>query len=312
MPYQGRYRFRDWPDRRSNQIPHHASPARAKVARSISYWGGNPVHQRQPVPESTHYSAMGYPDQTTGFNTAYQPGEVAYSSQRYRFRPMQDRMPVEPRASTQYRPMQVEIPQHYRFRPLQSVAQNRPRPAREYRSHQMRWRPFNAAVQPPRQYGHVAPWPRHRYAYNYPGRMEWRPYDNGRRVMAPYPSIPSPAAMPSYVWRGPAHPMGPQFSSRQRHYPPANRRFRQPPRPYWTYRPIPYPTNPYVGAPRIAHYPAPLARPEWQRQANRSSGTDWYDGRHDGEGAWYQLAKSSMPAVSQRWDDPGSEILPAE
>jgi hypothetical protein len=55
-----------------------------------------------------------------------------------------------------------------------------------------------------------------------------------------------------------------------------------------------------------------MARPQWQAPVDRYSGTDWYDGRRDGEGAWYQLANQNLPAVSQRWNDPAGDNLATE
>jgi hypothetical protein len=311
----GNYRFRDLNSGRTNQANQRTQVPAAKSQRSVSYWGGNPVHQGNTAAGTA--LRYDYPGQSVQSHQAYQPPGMAHASPQYRFRPMQKRVPVETRSRLKYRPMQVEIPQHVRFRPLNPVAQTRQRPAQSNRYQQMWQQPNHYVLQQPGFPTHAQPWPRDRYVYNYPHARGWYPNNNAWWAPAPQPMMPMPMAMPGYAWREPAPRFRPQpqSQSRQIYYPPVYRRYPQSPQPYWAQnRFAGYPVRPYPAPTIYNRYPArlPMARPQWQAPVDRYSGTDWYDGQRDGEGAWYKLANRNLPAVSQRWSDPAGDNLATE
>jgi hypothetical protein len=313
VAYPGNYRFRDWGDGRTNQTSRHSQVPAVRSPRAVSYWGGNPVSQGNPVAGMS--PRAGYPDQPSRLRQTYQPPRMAYAQPQYRFRPLQKRSPIKSQPRLKYRPMQVEIPQHVRFRPLNPVAQTRPGHTQESRYRRMWPQPNHYALQQPGYYNPVQSWQRDRYAYNYPYARGWRPNDNAWRAPAPQPIVPSPMAMPGYAWSAPVPRFRPQPLPRQMHYPPAYPRHVHNMGPYWApNRQTGYPVHPQPVPDVYNRYSSrlPMARPQWQPPVNRNRGTDWYDGRRDGEGAWYQLAKRNLPAVSQRWSDPAGDNLPME
>lgn len=309
MAYQGDYRFREW--NRGGLIQSRQRNAGPQGA--VSYWGGNPLRQLSPA--AGRNSSAGYTNQPTDSRHTYQPPGMAYAQPQYRFRPLQKRVPVEAQPRLKYRPMQVEIPQHVRFRPLNPVAQARPRHTQDNRYRQIWPQPNHYAQRQPTYNNQPQIWQGNRYVYHYPAARGWHPDNSAWQAPVPQPMMPGPMAMPGYAWREPAPRFRPQPLPRQMYYPPAYPRHAHNRGPYWGQnRQAGYPVHPQP-VPNIYNRYAsrlPVARPQWQPPVDRNRGTDWYDGRRDGEGAWYQLAKRNLPAVSQRWRDPAGDDLPME
>ncbi len=311
----GNYRFRNWDlDRENRAKQQYKQVPVDRPQRAVSYWGGNPVRQLAPaVGRSTSADYTNRP----ALRRTYQPQRMAYAPAQYRFRPLQKRAPLVSQPRLKYRPMQVEIPQHVRFRPLNPVAQTRLGHNQENRYRHMWPQPNSYAQQQPGYAYPVQSMQRNRYVYNYnyPEARDWRSNYNAWQAPAPQPIVPSPMAMPGYVWRAPAPRFRTQPLPRQMHYPSAYPRHAYNMGPYWGQNRQPgYPAYPQPMPNIYNGYSSrlPMARPQWQAPANRYSGTDWYDGQHDGEGAWYQLASRNQPTVSQHWSDPAGGNLATE
>jgi len=234
------------------------------------------------------------------------------STGRYRFRPWREGGSLRRAARLHYLPP-VTIADHYRFRPLNPVKRRPPAPRLTY------GQPPPPPVVPPLRRGAVyggfppaMPGPRWRgrpfYAGDLPGRagrygrtMAWavpqRPY---RRPVGP-PLLPR---QPYPGWRfRPLTPRRGMPPGRYARFNPgwgmAPYSFRSPgPARYWQGRPL-MPAGLGYRRPAQTVYRPPQAPPGIKRY-----GVDWYDGRGDGEGAWYKLATESWPAVSQRWRNP--------
>jgi hypothetical protein len=325
MPSQSRYRFRPWSgDRRWGEPS--VSRVNAPVApanRSVSYWGGVPAARAQFVnrPEDGKR-------QTGRMRPAYRPwmtpvpGRPAnpYQAQHYRFRPMEGARFGHDDGQPRYRSLQVQIPERYVFRPLNPMRRST---APITVSHQPYRAPYpympypNAGYRPVYPYP-VQPLPMHRYAYGgYPAAGGL--YGAAPAIPVPGWRVPYVSAMPPYYAQGMSspnrlrplpEPLPSSTARRHGYYGPAYREMAPPPRytyesPNWgnqRYRPWSW-----TGGQPAAGQTA--SRPVQPHAKLNRYGTDWYDGRGDGEGAWYQLTEESSPAVTQQWGDDGS-ILP--
>ena len=243
------------------------------------------------------------------------------SPNRYRFRPVQNppQQPSGASARVTYRPANLEIPNHYVYRPLNPVRRAQP---------QVYSRPQPPVLPQPQAYA---------YAPAYPTGFAPH-YVNQPRPMRP----PQPRARyvygndqsPGVRFRPVAPAHGVRFQERPSwSYPryAANRwmdrpRFRPSPqfdRPHYR-RPFPPGPESYYRYPPVSAYPAvadtwqppawgqfrgayPGSYPAWYGAPGRFAGNsrygvDWYDGRSDGEGAWYKLAEQQeWPRVSHNW-----------
>ena len=333
-PDRTAYRFRPWDgdERRTQSAFRPVAPAPAPGF--VSYWGGLPVnHARLPRHPANTQSRMSGP-RGAAYPGWMPPVPVAsaehYRAPGYRFRPMQAASPPGQDGRLVYRPLQVNIPEHYIFRPLNplrhtsvpaAVAQRQfhapeaypamPYPAMSYPAMSYpdaQFRPFNPYP--------VRPWPMNRYAYGgYPA-----PWGGYAAVPQPWPApawaTPRVTPMPPYY----AHGMGaperfpprpepfPERARNDGYYRFAQRGMMPPPRytygaPDWRYQPYRQRSRmPYPDDARMAFRPpGPPAR-------LNPYGVDWYDGRGDGDGAWYKLPQGSWPAVTQRWDEGGSTL----
>ena len=310
------YRFRPWDgpgSSRGGQRPTYPRPYTA------SYWGGGPVSAlpvsvpRPPAVVADHPLRHRVPvwgPAQSHLNYAPENlGAAPWSGRKYRFRPMPQTRPTQGDRLVRYRPLEVRIPERYVFRPLNPIARSAaPLPP-------PRVAPFYApGVYPPvyNGYSPEAPVLVGRYAPNH--------------VATPYAAMPdvrSPAQR--WAWRtpmpaapAPAYVQGvnPQarFRPESRHGRGSIERWDSGGRyvrhlPGWRY---PYPSSsPYWAQhSRPARYALPgygfdgsVAQrpPVAPRRLNRY-GTDWYDGRGDGDGAWYRLAVETAPPVSQAWE----------
>ncbi|MCG8488996.1 MAG: hypothetical protein MI756_16100 [Chromatiales bacterium] len=276
------------------------------AARPSAYrfrpWSG----ERQPTPQKARpsYSA---------FNPMQQP------HQGYRFRPMKQTQATPPAAvaspAVAYRPANITIPDHYVYRPLNPVKKAKPsvyanNTSRAY-PHFPRYGYGAYRPMPARPTAHPVnpgvidrPLPTPRYVYG-SGLHSGHKFRPDHRVYAPTAygrPMPTMNPMPGYAYNRWPQPLrfrpAPQFRV---------------PQPAYAY----LPPNRYPGM--VHHYPAggtpwgryaaPMAQhyPNWQTQPERHAGSDskrvnWYDGRSDGEGAWYKLTQQqNWPQVSQNW-----------
>ncbi|MEJ2590693.1 MAG: hypothetical protein P8178_04690 [Candidatus Thiodiazotropha sp.] len=327
-PDRAAYRFRPWDgDERAQAAFRPAAPAAAPAAASVSYWGGLPVnHARFVRPPAYPQNRMSGP-RGAAYPGWMPPASVAsaerYRAAGYRFRPLPGATPPGQEGRLVYRPLQVKIPEHYIFRPLNplrhtsvpaAVAQRQLQapeayPAMPYPD--ARFRSFNPYP--------AQPWPMNRYAYRgYPA-----PWDGYAAAPRPWPApawaMPRVTPMPPYYARGMGSPE--RFPPRPAPFPRerarndgyyrfAQRGMMPPPRytygsPDWRYQPYRQRSRmPYPDAGRMAFRP-----PRTPARLN-PYGVDWYDGRGDGDGAWYKLPQESWPAVSQRWEDDAGSSLP--
>ncbi len=322
-PQHGRnaYRFRPWKGQRNRlsaqKIPEtsapYTRPANGSLATPMPR-NGYQWPQRVATPDqaywrpSTHAASSGY------------PGHGA--NNRYRFRPLDHQSLRGAPARWTYRPAQIEIPNHYVYRPLKV------NPGRHSTPRQRVRMPATPVVQP---YG-VKQWDPMRYGYNPmrtsmpyfapPSHDPYRQVRSYNRYAAFRPSdryyanrhdngYPSPRGYSSPRYTG-YTPFG-----RHRFRPmnrPASGRHPYPGQPAWLAA-NPYSAPNYSWRPSARSYPYGMA-PAWQPQTgmpypgmqqamHRPSmpnpyGVNWYDGRADGEGAWYKLARQQeWPRVSQ-------------
>ena len=297
------YRFRPWEAAVESQRPlQQAYPQQAPVARY-------PAHQpawRPTAPSTTARAPQWHAQAPVSYpveRMVQAPGPYAHTG--YRFRPYQQ--PAKPQTAPRYRPVQVQIPDRYVFRPLNPVASPAPqRPSAipapvtaPYSAPATGYLPGHAAYYPPRQRS-VSPYQAYRYAPSH--RSGWvAGYPQPRR-MAAYPTYPSfPVAyapgfspMPQFRPRPGPEMARPAQSSRpfsaRRHF----HQQRYVPGPAYAWR---------QGAPRYARYQAPYAYGPQSAYAppvrSNRYGMNWYDGRGDGEGAWYSLTLKSEPVISQ-------------
>ncbi|MEW8050523.1 MAG: hypothetical protein AB2792_03060 [Candidatus Thiodiazotropha sp.] len=271
--------------------PGYQGPQGAVISQQ-SYW--------RPVTQSVR----------TGF-----PGYGANS--QYRFRPMDREQRRGAPTRWTYRPAQLEIPNHYVYRPLK--VHN----SRKYREQQRRRMPTIPGMQ---DYGYN---PRDAMRYGYdrswlplPG-LAASPYDPPRYLDRYNQFLPA-QSNDRYRWRGdsvgyPIHRgySAPRYTGQ---IPFTGHRFRPLARSGWDryrYRGMPdryatrsYPVPNYQWRrsgwvnydamrrgwhPQMAGMPQPMGRPEIPNRY----GVNWYDGRGDGEGAWYKLAgQQEWPRVS--------------
>lgn len=243
---------------------------------------------------------------------------------RYRFRPMETRNNSDVPMRWTYRPSQIEIPNNYVYRPLKSrqvrhsIDQRRvpvPVPpamvAYGYNPRDPMFSPYGYfGVPGPGMYAPGFDPFGHMGGYN----PAWSAGPNlahpGYRAgIAGYP-VPRGAVAPRYTADMPAS--GYRFRPLIQ---PGTQRSRY--RGQWAR----YAANPYVAAPippgymparpypygRYRHQmPPPIspaavtAQAMWRPVMPNRYGVDWYDGRADGEGAWYKLAEQQeWPRVSQ-------------
>lgn len=241
---------------------------------------------------------------------------------QYRFRPMERERLREAPPRWTYRPAQLEIPNHYVYRPLKVQQPS------NYMDQQRRRSPAVPGMQ---DYGYN-PWDPMRNGYD----RSWMPmpgltsshYDP-YRYLDRYNQLSVAHSNDRYRWRGdsvgypiPRGYAAPRYTGQT---PFTGHRFRPLKRPVWDgyrYRGMPdrYAAGSYPAAnyqwrrPGWANYDT--MRREWQPQMAMSYpgmshpmrrpdvpnryGINWYDGRGDGEGAWYKLAgQQEWPRVSQ-------------
>ncbi|MES9859237.1 MAG: hypothetical protein ABW157_03695 [Candidatus Thiodiazotropha sp. LLP2] len=272
--------------------------------------GMNPVWRQQPT-VAYHPAAQTRP-------AGYARSPQMRSPQNYRFRPISQsgQQPELSPPQVAYRPTNINIPAHYVYRPLNPVKKvqrhsyprNYPptyRPAPAYG-----FTPYMPMRSAPAFPYHATPkarsLPGPRYAYGrqpYPD-FRFRPTD---RAYGPpvYPAASySLNRVPGYA---------PRWADRPKFRP--SPRF-QPPIPAYV-DPF-YAHSPGYAYPAMANtwprerwgryrpsYPQP--NPSWQGTPDTSNGiansrVDWYDGRADGEGAWYKLTQQQdWPRVSHNW-----------
>ncbi|MES9816012.1 MAG: hypothetical protein ACH255_07100 [Candidatus Thiodiazotropha sp.] len=249
-------------------------------------------------------------------------GQLKYGpNSQYRFRPMEQERQREAPPRWTYRPAQLEIPNHYVYRPLK---------VQQRRNHTDQQRQRRSAVPGMQDYG-PNPWDPVRYGYDrswmpMPGSAS-SPYDP-YRYLDSYNQYSAAQSNGRYLWRGdrvgypvPRGYTAPRYSG---HGPFTGHRFRPLKRSGWDrYRYRGMPDRYAVGSYPVANYQwrrpdwanYDTMRREWQPQmamsypgphpmrrpdAPNRYGVNWYDGRGDGEGAWYKLAgQREWPRVSQ-------------
>jgi hypothetical protein len=270
------------------------------------------------------------------------PPGVNQSYPQYHFRPLPANRQAQVEKSVRYRPLQIQIPDRYVFRPLNPVARPAPQarpmqpihypampypdsmagvpvatyysmPSRPLAYPQNRVRPSPTPVMASGPYGPSVPYPYPPvFAQNANMAPGYRPLYPQRQVAQgqrqprhyPYPPVFAQNANRAPGVRS-LHPqrqvaqsqrqprLGRRYAQRYSYRthslpPPSHRvlRERMPARAFPAYR---------VSQSTPQQPPVPVAR-------LNPYGTDWYDGRGDGEGAWYRLVVESAPAVSQAWE----------
>ncbi len=297
-------------------FPGHYSPAainenqgwvyqpRQPVAATRSATSGQALTERAPG-----YRFRPWQRPTAGLQQGAPSAAPAVLS-RYRFRPMPPAQQVPVEQPVRYRPLQIRIPDRYVFRPLKPTARQRPPlPDQSPSGFPPVSRHLPGGAYSPYVYNPYASWPNFPYAAGNHHRVPWT---NARRA---YP-------MPG--WTPPRHGYPSRFAQglnrppRVRNWPYPVRyqapRSWYPPRYAWRQplppAPPPVAVWPYGRGVPLAPYPT---HGVWQRTAQRPPppparfnryGTDWYDGRSDGDGAWYRLVLESEPTVSQFWAPP--------
>jgi hypothetical protein len=292
------YHFRPWSAERQSA----GYPQPAPLQRQAAMVNHSPVWSRRPL--------------NTGFTRIPSP--------HYRFRPLpagEPHPPVAPQAVT-YRTTNISIPNHYVYRPLNPVKKIQTRPATP------KWPPRYSQALP------AAP----RYGYPYRPMM-MAPSALDRHAMTP-PALRSAQQRPNprYVYGGNYfsglryRPDNRGYTSARYDWPgyglarePGNGFSRGPG--HLRFRPVPgfpalpaYAYAPGVLPPTMAYRPAmarqdyrphkPYHYPDRRGMSDASAATyndriNWYDGRTDGDGAWYKLTEQrEWPRVSQNW--PGS------
>jgi hypothetical protein len=213
-----------------------------------------------------------------------------------------------------YRPANITIPDHYVYRPLDPVKRVKPR---SYAN------TIPSAYPATPNYGYRAYYPMRnmqssRVARQMPYRAQSAPrYVYGDGHYSGHKFRADPRLYQAQAYRRPIQAINPMPGYAYNRWP-AQPRFRparqvQMPQPGYAYLPANrYPampqSYPVVVAPR-SYYPTatPQGYPSWQassepRVSSTPNQVDWYDGRSDGEGAWYQLAQQqNWPEVSQNW-----------
>ncbi|MET0066154.1 MAG: hypothetical protein ABW076_07395 [Candidatus Thiodiazotropha sp.] len=287
------YRFRPWTEREARLARQHSAayPAPFQAAP----WSA----QRPPIPSNNPMHNRTVP--------------------QYRFRPMNPAQPDRvTKAGFVYRPMQIQIPREYVYRPLNPVKAT---PRGNYRPPVPSVPRYAARPVPPfgnnyRGYPNyplppmgVRSQPESRYVYGHrPVAPRFRPWSPAERYVADYPRM-YPRAFPGVAYRDPrvrpfqGYPRTYAWRPRQGDYRVDHRsvrndgpRTRYPNwlrgRPAWGYPEVAS-SAPYVMGPGDAQAHADVQ--------NRY-GVDWYDGRSDGDGAWYKLMETpEWPRVTQRW-----------
>jgi hypothetical protein len=292
------------------------------LAFSADGWGAPDPYNRG------HASAIGITAKASGLRPYAVPrqgvnpphyAEMAAQmhAQGYRFRPLQPARQARIERAVHYRPLQVQISERYVFRPLNPVARAAP---------PMRYRPpvahypsahYPSTYYPSTHYPSTG-YPMYGHGFqpyaNYPYNLGAHgPYVAGPHVSAPWrrvapasrqsPQVAYPGAVAQYTQHWPRfRPWSHRewgrlnrggYGQRYAHWYPARQYPLPPPVRAYQRRAPNYAYPGYGLSERTAQqWPSPSAR------RNRY-GTDWYDGRGDGEGAWYRLVMESAPAVSQ-------------
>jgi hypothetical protein len=317
------YRFRPW--ERSSSTPPAANRFSARTVPS--YWGVMPSREwrNAPYPATNQFrrtAEMAWPHRgavpLAGRANYGAQSTAAASYPQYRFRPLPANRQARVERSVRYLPLQIQVPNRYVFRPLNPVArpapQARPMPPIRYASMPYPNSMVGGAAMPlssPQQ----RPWlnPQYRYRPYYPApAMAALPYGASALRPAYYRYLPSMAGNGNpAVWSHPLPQQGLVGQSRQHSQnqwrPSLGRRYAQ--RHFYRRQSAPPP------APRFLHERMPAwggvdyrvsrsvsPRPPVPVARLNPYGTDWYDGRGDGEGAWYSLVIESAPAVSQAWE----------
>ena len=296
------YRFRPWEGSvDTHRQPQRPFPQQAPVSANRGYQPGwrptsAPAASAQPA------TPLAYPARRVGYNTASHP------MPGYRFRPLQKAQSAGHEQTQRYRPIQVQIPDRYVFRPLNPVA--RPTPARRtappapmtpvYAGPPLQGNWPGYAYAPPRQQSRPSYWGHSPYAPT-PGYGRSMGYPDPRWAFRPNPyprtHFPGRNTMPGFRPRSRAEVAAnaPFYPHPQFRPHPLQRRYA--PGPSYVWRPeqrrFPGYQSPYAAAPRSVYRP-----PVTPARLNRY-GMDWYDGRGDGEGAWYRLTLKSSPTISQ-------------
>ncbi len=294
------YRFRPWTERESELIRQRSAP-----------------YPMQPV-------SMPWGAPPRGNPSAAAIGR--WAPPEYRFRPMDPQQP-NPAGPKQtgyvYRPMQIEIPGQYVYRPLNPVKKA---PCPEYRPPMPAPIPryVGSPMIPPAGYAFggfptypqppmgLRAQPQSRYVYANPyNRPRFRPQPPSDRYVAHYPGVNRMPA-PGYVYREPrsrpyrGYPS--QYAWRPEDREPGfDRRLSTRSGPYSAFRgPVDLwmrrgPAWGSQGLGQAAPPPRmPPNRPDGRDMVQNRYGVDWYDGRSDGEGAWYKLVESKeWPRVTQ-------------
>jgi hypothetical protein len=311
------YRFRPW----QGPAPSPAlQQGGVQPPVTTSYWGGMPAGRHVNAPHSATTYSM--PAASTGTSSRQPaspmpyPARQAYADQpgpsvSYRFRPLASKPQAQAEQPIRYGPLQMQIPERYVFRPLNPVSRPAPSmpvqpPPAAYPTSAYPWangaRSYNAFT--PNRPGSYSPYMARPYAtqpwagaataYRYrqpPGYSAWRGY----QPIYAHSANRMPRFRPRYYpgWENAHSPVyGPRYVQRRpiRRYPP--------PAPAWRFVRT-APVMPYPGysfsEQTAQRQPIPPAR-------LNPYGTDWYDGRADGDGAWYRLAMEKSPAVSQTWE----------
>lgn len=282
------------------------------TAQAADHWQAQPFAMLQQGP--LHLADPSW--RQVGQNPGHRPYKPL---PRYRFRPWDNQQPSQTPARRTYRPVQFDIPNHYVYRPLNPVKYKQPR---------VRHWAWSA---PPQSYGYLPPEPARYRPYPYPPQRMAPPPPASRYV---YGGRLRPAPI-----HYPAHPMGPNIGAPAAWSAPMprytrNMDFNRPRfRPQAQPRPVGYrlsnqgrsgiarysypvrsghpamayqwryPERGHLSTHPRPHIPQPVMGIATRRAATPNRyGVDWYDGRSDGDGAWYKLAEQkAWPQVSQHW-----------
>jgi hypothetical protein len=260
------------------------------------------------------------------------------SAQGYRFRPLPQRpqRPVSQPARVTYRPADIKIPGHYVYRPINPVKKTQTAKYSSSRIPALPSAPYYGYIPPPPSmmpiapvYGYTPYQPRNYVPSAEPQtRSMSRPQPRARYVYGhePYQGLRfRPVAQtyrhPYYSHRYDMNRMPPFSLShwrdrlRFRPSPEFDRRNYRPPNQAYVqaYYPPGY-AYPYMAYNRLvpfwaqpgASYPQPFSTGDGiadNFNAYQGRGIDWYDGRSDGDGAWYKLTEQAQwpPRISQTW-----------
>jgi hypothetical protein len=296
----------------------------------------------QPQPSWRESTAMNHNPWRGGRNWQGASSIPRASARGYRFRPLPQgrQQPAPQSAGVTYRPADIKIPGHYVYRPINPV--RKPQSAKYTPSRIPTWPPapyYGYISSPPPMmpmapvYGYTpylfredAPSPGHQpRSMNQPERRARYVYGDAPYQGLRFRPVTQTFRHPYYSHRHDMNRMPPLAFSRwrdrlrfrpsaefdRRNYFPPNQTYAQ------AYNPLAYP-YPNMAYNRLepswtepgANYPR--SYPVWDEAlhetVDNSNGyqgrrIDWYDGRSDGDGAWYKLAEQAQwpPRVSQTW-----------